>query len=240
MAAQPSTDDLVAFSLKRCGGRAVLSKRMTNVASTRVRQGHDLPGKPWVVPMPAMLLPTRSVRSTLLIASRTQLRLAGVFDAYTQHLPAFAREALDGVIAASWVPVELAHAHYAAADALDLPEEEIVALTRPSGEKLHQMFFTTAFRLARTAGLTPWTGLPVCLKILDRLFEGSGGALQQLGPKEARGVILAQPLIRHRYFRTGLVTHLDLVLGLCCHRGFIRITSVDTAKGTMALLLRWV
>jgi hypothetical protein len=198
------------------------------------------PEKPWVVPIPAKLEPARTVRSTLLIASRTQLRLAGLFDTYSQHLPEDARRELESVIAASWLPVDLAHAHYAAADALDLPEEDIVALTRPTGEKLHQMFFTTAMRLARTAGLTPWTGLPVCLKILDRLFEGSGGGLQQLGPKEARAVILAQPLVRHRYFRTGLVTHLDLVLGLCCQRGFIRVTSVDAGKGMMTLLLRWV
>ena len=193
-----------------------------------------------MVPLPGTVVPTRHVRGALLVASRAQLREAGLFAAYVEHLPEAARRELDGVIAASWVPLETAHAHYRAADALGLAEPAIVSCTRGSGEKVHQVFLATTFRLVRTAGLTPWTAAPAASRIWERVFDGGGIGLQKLGPKEGRLVIVAHSLLRHRYHRVGLRAHTELALGLCCLRGYVRETAHDPETGSMTLLLRWV
>ena len=196
--------------------------------------------KQWVVPIPATVTPTRAVRGTLLAASRTQLRQAGLFEAYNRHLSDAARRDLDGAIAASWIPIDVAHAHFAAADALDLPQSDILAFTRAAGERLHQVVLSTALRLARTAGLTPWTALPVFGKIWDRVFEGGALGVQQTGPKDARVVVASHPLVRHRYHRLGLRAHIELMLSFCAERAYVRETEYHPNSGTMAVVARWV
>ncbi len=60
------------------------------------------------------------VRGTVVVCSQRSLASRKLLQAYERALePAF-RDELKGVIASSWVPIDAALAHYAAADALGL------------------------------------------------------------------------------------------------------------------------
>jgi len=72
----------------------------------------------WVLPLPPRVEPVTHARGSLLVASREQLRAGGVFDAYAAALAPAEREALGQVIAASWIPITLAHAHFEAIDSI--------------------------------------------------------------------------------------------------------------------------
>jgi len=198
------------------------------------------PSLRWLVPIAATVVPTRAVRGTLLVSSRAQLRRAGLFEAYRCHLSESARTTLDGSIAASWIPIDIAHAHFAAVDALDLLESDILAFTRLAGEQQHHVFLSTALRLVRATGLTPWTALPAFSKIWDRVFEGGALGVQQTGPKDARVVVASHPLVRHRYHRLGLRAHIELMLSFCAERAYVREAEYHPNSGTMAVVARWV
>jgi hypothetical protein len=185
-------------------------------------------------------VPTRAVRGTLLVSSRAQLRRAGLFEAYRCHLSESARTTLDGSIAASWIPIDIAHAHFAAVDALDLLESDILAFTRLAGEQQHHVFLSTALRLVRATGLTPWTALPAFSKIWDRVFEGGALGIQQTGPKDARVIVAAHPLLRHRCHRIGARSHIELALSFCAKHAYVREAAYDRRNETMTLTARWL
>jgi hypothetical protein len=197
----------------------------------------------WLLPLPRALTPPRSARGTLLVTSRTLMRDGGYFDKYSRNLSPSDRERLDAVVPASWISLDLAHAHFEAADLLELPEVVIVTLARGVSERLHQVFLATAFRLVREAGLTPWNGIPTFAKLWARLFDGGALGVEQLGPKDGRLYFAAQPLLRHRYFRIGLRTHVERVFSLCAqhvHMSEVRGSRPQDALDAMTLLARWV
>src|SRR5580704_12438920 len=98
----------------------------------------------WVVPLARPLVRTHMVRGSLLVTSREQLRAAGFFEAYNAHLGEAARRELDGLVAASWLSIELAHDHFTALDAVGLSDSEIFACTRLTAEKLHRTGLSVA------------------------------------------------------------------------------------------------
>lgn len=180
------------------------------------------------------------MRGTLLMAARTQLRLSGLFEAYDRGLTAEARQQLEGVMAGTWTPIALAHAHFAAVDALELSEAAILENQRAGATKLHEVFLSTAFRLVRESGLTPWTGMPALAKVWERMFDGGAVGVQQVGPKDARLHIVAHPLLRYRYHRIGMRAHAEKVLGLCTVRVFVHEVAREASADALTLLARWV
>jgi len=200
----------------------------------------DRTASTWLLRLPSDVQPVHAVRGTLLAASRAQLRAAGLFDAYADHLSKSVRQELDAFVAASWLPMELAHAHFSAIGALDLDPATIAASTAPVAERLHRVFVSTAFQLLKAGGLTPWAILPTAVKVWDRLFLGGAIGVQQIGPKDGRVVIAGSSLVRHTYHRIGLRMHVQFVVGLASERAHVREVSCDPDLGTLTLLCRWV
>jgi hypothetical protein len=191
----------------------------------------------WVLPLPPRVEPVTHARGSLLVASREQLRAAGVFDAYAAALAPAEREALGQVIAASWIPIALAHAHFEAIDSIGVDPAGVERNTRAVAGKLNGLFLATA---VRAAGMTPWSGARLLPAAWKRVFQGGAVALRKLGPKESLVVVSGNSLMKHRYHRSGFRVHVHRGLELLSRRSFVREVSYEPVRYELALRLQWV
>jgi hypothetical protein len=197
----------------------------------------------WISPLPPEreIAPVTHVRGTLLAASREQVRAAGRFADYERLLTPAARAELDTTLANAWFSIDLAHVHYTAVDRLGLAEPEAVRMTEEVSRRLSGPFMQTMSSTLRTTGLTPWDIVPFYDKVWRRLFVGGALAVAKVGPKDARMVIAGHPLIKYRYHRIGIATHLVIgVQFLVAKRAYVRELRVDPVAGRADLLLQWV
>jgi hypothetical protein len=197
----------------------------------------------WVVRLPpdaSSAPPVTHLRGSLVVSGRGHLRATGAFGAYEANLSSDARAELEGVIAASWLPIRLAHAHFEALDRVGLDESTIVQNTNATATKLHGVFLTTAVKALGGAGATPEFVLAMADKLWVRLFQGGAVGVQKAGPKDARVVILGDPLVRYRYHRVGFRVHIAMALRHFTHQSYVREESSDLDRATISFLLQWV
>jgi hypothetical protein len=147
--------------------------------------------------------PVTRVRSTLLASSLLSLRERGLMREYEKLLPAELHDAVLNAVTGSWLPVEVAMAHYRAADALQRPVPEQYAAGEYVAARIQNSVLGTLVRVAKGAGVTPWTGLEYFPRLWDRLLMGGSPAVYQLGPKEARVEIHGVPMVEFACFRNG-------------------------------------
>jgi hypothetical protein len=186
----------------------------------------------------AIVIP-RHIRSTVLISSRAALQAAGRFEAYEAHFSPAQRTELTHAIAGTWLPFELAFAHYSACEALALPESEQIRMGRKTGDRVNGTLLGTIARLARSAGVTPWTLIEQLPRFWSRGFDGGEVQQVRLGPKEARITIAEQPLLRFRYFRYGLAGTAEMQLSPFCTRAFVRVEGFDARSFATAYRYQW-
>jgi hypothetical protein len=194
----------------------------------------------WVVPLPPTPEPIRSVRGTLIVTSRAQIRTFGRYDEYERALPPDSRQHLDAVIASSWVPVDLVHDHLGAIDSLGLSEDVILNGAMGVAEKLHGIFLSTFVKTVRASGMGPLAGAPVIAKIWARIFEGGAIGLQQTGPKDSRLAIRGNVLLKHRYHRIAIRNHYKMGIQVFTRVAHIREDACDPARGLLDLAASWV
>jgi hypothetical protein len=148
------------------------------------------------------------VRGILLVKSLENLRAAGLFERYARALPSATLDELVYVLAASWVPVELAMAHYSACDRMELSESEVEQLGARMGENYGQSVVGTLIKAARLSGIEgTWTALRQIDRIWDRMYQGGTTVLFQTGPKDLVLEHTGLPLAESPYFRTALRTY---------------------------------
>jgi hypothetical protein len=195
---------------------------------------------PFARPRTAIGLATE-VRSTLLTASIEAIRKSGRYDAYLVHLAPGVREQVAFAVAGVWLPMSAARAHYAAIDALGIPDAEAVDNGSSVGSRLNGTFLGTAFKVAGEAGATPWVPLARAGTIVDRVFRGGGGLqVERLGPKEARVDLVGIPLCSSAYFRGALRGQIQAGCELFCRRCYARQIEVHPAvEGAAALRVSW-
>jgi hypothetical protein len=197
----------------------------------------------WVrpLPVPNQLTIVSQVRGTLLIASRAQVRASGRFDDYESRLSPPTRKHLEGALASSWLPIDLAEEHFQAIDQLKIPDSEVLALTSAVARQVQGVLLTTLSKMARTGGLTPWAVVPLSGKVWDRLFVGGALGIAREGPKDALVVVAGHPLIRSRYHRLGFGQHLTNAVHFCVgKRAHVRVRHVDLAQARAEFLVQWV
>jgi hypothetical protein len=105
-------------------------------------------------------------------------------------------------IAAEWLDMDLALAHYGACDALALGQEELLEIGEGVGEYIQGTFVAMIVRRARVLGLTPWVPLAQIQRLWDRLMTGGGVSLARTGANEARAEVCLLPLAQFGYFRS--------------------------------------
>ncbi len=184
--------------------------------------------------------PATLIRSTLLAASLMTLRSRGHFDRYLTKLPLPFHDPVLNSIAGSWLPIEVGVAHYRAANALALPLEELHEIGRIVAARIQDSLLGTLVRVARTAGVTPWTGIEYLPKLWARTISGGAIAVYRLGPKEARVECHGAPeLAAIDYFRQAFR---GMFMGsgmLFCDRLYIHDLSRYTARGIVGFRVAW-
>lgn len=182
----------------------------------------------------------KHVRSTLLITSRAALEERGLRAAYLAALPARFHEPLLESVAGVWLPIEVATAHYTACDALGLSSEVRAELGRRVSERVRGTLLGTVVRLAKGAGVSPYTVMPHFQRFWNRAFDGGGIALYQVGPKEARVEARKVPLYEIPYFRSAVRGLVEDVLAMFCEKVYVTDQPGKRPVGTMAYRIQWV
>lgn len=152
--------------------------------------------------------PATSIRSTVLQSSLASLRLRGHFDDWNSKIEPRFRATIVESLAPSWMPIEVAIAHYSACEALALPISEQIAMGEAVGNRIQGSFMATLMKSARAAGFDPLVLLGQFDRLFARLFQGGSVQVVQTGPKDLDIEIRGVPLTRQAYFRvafTGVV-----------------------------------
>ena len=180
--------------------------------------------------------PVVRVRSTLLSASVLVLRERAMWDQYWAQLGDEDRPKIDGLVAGTWLPIELAVAHYRACDRIGLDPRQVSDNGLAVGRRIQGTMLQTAVRLA--TGSNPWVGLSLFPRLWKRVFIGGSVAIWKIGPKDARVEVSAMPLSEIPYFRhsyQGLVLE---AFGLFATHVYLR--EVPTrARGRVILKAAW-
>jgi hypothetical protein len=196
-----------------------------------------------VVPFPAggraAVQPAARFRSTWLASSLRSLRDRHLFEAYERNLDPAHRERILATVAGTWLPIETCLAHYDACDALHLPNAEIIQIGREAANHVHGTLLATFVRLAKGAGVTPWTVLTRLQELWCRIWIGGAVCVVKLGPKEARVEIEAWPCAGSHYCRTAMRGVIPAITDLFCQRSYANEIAKLTTKTSLGFLVSW-
>lgn len=172
------------------------------------------------------------------MSSIAVVRGSGRFDEYVAQLSPEMREPLLEAVAGTWIPMNVALAHYVACDALAFSTEQAVANGRATFDRTSGTLLGTMIRMAREAGVTPWTVFPHFQRFWERGYDGGGVSVVKTGPKEARIELVQVPLLASRYYRGALRGLVTAVVELFCRRAFLAERAGPTHSG-IALRAQW-
>lgn len=178
-------------------------------------------------------------RSTWLMSSMQALRDRGHLDAYFQQLDRSMHDTMRGLVIGVWVPMSLARTHYEACDRMQLGTNEQIALGRAVSDRAQGAMLGTVVRMAKGAGVTPWTVLPQYRRLFERGVRGGGISVVKLGPKEARIDIVRCELFEIPYFRIAFRGILQGIAGLFCRVSFIHDVPTST-QSDASYRFQWV
>jgi len=180
------------------------------------------------------------VRSTLLTASQKALRQRGQFDRYVELVAAPHRDALLGMIAGVWMPIDVCVAHYDACVALDLAPSDVMAIGGEVEKNVERTVLSVLSRAATEAGATPWLPLSNIGKLWSRVWIGSGIAVYRTGPKDARIEIAGWPLAPNAYMRTAIRGIIPSLVEMFCKKSYVREVPEHLGALTCSFRVAWV
>jgi hypothetical protein len=148
------------------------------------------------------------LRGSLIVSSLETLRELNLFERYLACLPADQHDRVLYVLAASWVPIDIAMAHYGACEAMQLDEAELENIGRHVSKRIMGTFLGTLVKTASALIAPDRVPLRQYPRLWDRLLRGGGCSVSALGTTDARIESRGVPMFRFRYFRvayTGLI-----------------------------------
>ena len=159
----------------------------------------------------------KQVRGILLMNAIANLREWGLYERYLEQLPQNARYTLQGVIAASWVDIGVAITHYEASAHLGIDEGRAADAGDRLGDRIAKTYLGMTLRTARGAGLDAF-GFVLRRNntMWDRMYQGGGTRLRQLGPKEVLLEDFGNPIFRFELCRIGYYAYWNALGRLCC------------------------
>lgn len=203
-----------------------------------------MPVEEVLVPFPApraKIPPVYGVRGTVLVTSLRALKARNLYDAYMAKLDAKQRQNILSVAAATWVPLDVAIAHYAACNALELPKTVIEDIGSEAGRFINETVVGVMVRrVAREAGASPWLAFGHADKLTGRMWQGSGISIIKVGPKEARLEWVGQPLAALPYFRIAYKAFVHGIATLFCDVVFVRDIPALCSDTTLTYRCSWV
>jgi hypothetical protein len=231
----------------RIANYRVLSRSPAGISVERAVSDDRAIAKPangaWVLRLPErrFIAYATEVKGMLFVTSRQQLRAAGVFARYEEQLAPRVREELVEITSSAWVPIEKAHAHFAAVDAIALSDADVLKMNDSLAKKIHGVFLSAVAKTIRSSGISPWSVVPIAARIWPKFFRGGAIAVRQEGPKDARVVVSGNPLVKYRYHRVGWGAHLATVVRMVVAKPvYTRVMHLDEKEGRLDYLLQWV
>ena len=180
------------------------------------------------------------VRSTLIASSVVSLRKHGLYEAYVERLAPEHRDAVLSSVAGQWLDMHVGRAHYDACERLGLSVLEQVEIGAEVSFKIHETFLGVLVRMAKHAGVTPWTLLPKGNQMYSRLFRGGGGVrVIKRGPKEARADIVGIPLLEIPYFRHAMRGLYQAAVSLFCLQAYVHEMPREATPVRASLRISW-
>jgi hypothetical protein len=192
-----------------------------------------------ILPLPARFEWVRHIRSTLLMSSYASVRDAGYDAAYRAALPKEHHAAIFEAVAGMWIPIEAAVAHYDACATLGLSHDAQLALGRVAGQNVQSTILGTAVRMAREAGVSPWTVMPHFQRFWGRAFDGGGLYVEKRGPKEAHFEVHKAPQADCVYWRAALCGLGMGMLELFCRKAYMLETTRKRVPGFAQFRVQW-
>jgi hypothetical protein len=150
------------------------------------------------------------VRSTLLQSSLQTLREHGLFQRYAALLPKKYHEPILLTLAPTWLPVDVAMAHYEACDQLSLDDAALQRFGETVASQIMGTFLGTIARSSRNVGASPLLVVRNYDRLWARLFLGGGVTIREVGPKDVSIETYGVPMYALHYFR---IAHLGVVKG---------------------------
>lgn len=175
-------------------------------------------------------------RSTWITTSLDALKRRDLLRGYFERLDRRYRAVIEETVAATWLPADVAIAHYQAIDALGLPPEE----QHKMGEEVPIRVYSTFIKLARAAGATPWTAAAQLGRLWDRSWTGGGISVFKLGPKEGRIEIVGVPVCGIPYVRYAMRGSYKAAVSIFCNRAYVRDVARLCTSSTLGYEISWV
>lgn len=192
-----------------------------------------------LVPLPASPSPVTAVRGTLLGGSLRTMQQLGLREAYFEQLPSQHHEAVMALVPMSWIPTDVAMAHYRAMDALVSDPKEQRASGHFVGERVQRSYLHTLVRALQATGLvTPPRLLERMPTIWGRMFRGGAVSISQVGPKDLRVRTVGLPLFSVPYFREGWEGVWESGLSLVTRKIYVR--RLGRSDDSLDMTLAWV
>ncbi len=191
------------------------------------------------VPFPSPTQALRHMRGTVLLGSIQAVRESPRWDEYVKFLETQYHEPLLTTVAASWVPLEIAAAHYRACDKLGLSVEEQVNNGRKTFARASGVIFGTVTKMAKEVGVTPWTLMAQFPRFWARSYDGGGVQVRKVGPKEAYVDVIRAPLFGSRYHRNAVRGVIVSSIDLFCSKGYMTERLGAGVQDGVAYRVQW-
>jgi hypothetical protein len=182
---------------------------------------------------------TVQFRSTWLSSSLRSLRERELIDRYLAILPPQHHEAVLSAVAGMWLPVEVALAHYDACDRLGLSNLDLLAIGSEVGKHAQGTVLSTAVRLAKGAGVTPWTIILRLPDVWKRTWIGGAVQIVKSGPKDARVEIAGWPCSRTVYCRVAMRGVITGLVELFCEKAYMKEVPALCTPMTLGYRISW-
>jgi hypothetical protein len=182
---------------------------------------------------------TRRFRSTWLCSSLAALRERGLFTRYLTFLPTEYHPVVAATLAGTWLPIEVAVAHYRACDQLELGSLEILSIGHEVTNRVHGSALRMVLTLAQGLGVTPWTALSRATSLWKRCWDGGEVSVTELGPKEARVAIAGWPCAGTNYCRVACRGMLTAVIAPFCGKAYVREEPRLCGSHTLGYVVAW-
>jgi hypothetical protein len=192
-----------------------------------------------VLPLPATFERVRHIRSTLLLSSYASIRDAGYDTPYRAAFPREHHATLFEATAGMWIPIEVAVAHYNACATLGLSHDRQLTLGRDAGKKVEGTILGTAVRMAKEAGVTPWSIIPHFQRLWSRAFDGGALYVERRGPKEVHLEVHKAAQADCVYWRAALSGLGAGLIELFARKAYMTETTKRRVPGFASFRVQW-
>jgi hypothetical protein len=182
------------------------------------------------------------VRGIMLVNAMSNLRSVGLYEEYVQNMPRQHLELLQQSLATDWIPVATTSLHYETCDRIGLTQVHFEEFGVRQAQRITETFLGVALRRARAMGVhsLKQTLLQVD-RLHDRLYQGGGCAVIEVGPKDVLFELHGFPFAGTRSFKTAWQAYVRAI-----GEGFAKVAYVKPARPRQphphrqALLISWV